>query len=231
MDISTPVITAESIPVGSFASDLVSEVRMRLKDSGFDSNTILSQLNKGLRVVAGQVLIPSLEASAIISTSTANHVRMPSDYHWHLRYCHSTTLNRRIKIFQSLLGLYRKCSVLDSSGRVWGVALQGRNLYYQGIPSTPELLFINYFRYPEPIDSYDEKPDCLPDDFVEPLLVNYAAWKLYQIVEDGIESERPNTSYYKAEFAEAMALFKYHVGAPKDEPEWIPEEISYEEFA
>jgi hypothetical protein len=40
------------------------------------------------------------------------------------------------------------------------------------------------------------------------LLVNFAAWKAYEHIEDGLEGETPNTLKFKNNFLEAMRTFE-----------------------
>ena len=104
------------------------------------------------------------------------------------------------------------------------------NLFYQDIPSDTEDLFVVYYKKPEVLTPASPHPTCLPEDHVVPLLVNYALWKLYEVIEDGVDGNRPNTETYKRLFSDALALFDYEMGPVTDEAVWIPEEINYESF-
>ena len=198
-------------------SELRAEAKDILRDARFTTATINTKLNEALGDVAGRVLLPRLETNSTVETTSVNRVGLPSDFHRQLSpWAHSTTHNRRIRVYLSLPQLLSRFSMVDQSGVVVGMARQGGYLYYQRIPSTAETIMVNYFKYPDTMTADSDTPDCLPAHTHSRLLVNYACWQLFTRVEDGIEGEGANTVRYKSNYLEAISDLTYFVGATSD---------------
>lgn len=207
---------------------LKSEVSDILDDSSLDY-LVGRKINEGLRNVAGKMLLPKLRTTGTIATDVDNKVAMPSDYHRHLSpWAHSTTHNRRIKVYESVPELMKWFSTIDLAGNVVGLAREGTEIYYQRIPASAETIMLNYFKLPTALDADTDTPDCLPDHLHEELLINYALWKLFQHVEDGTEGEGANTARYKAEYNTAVAELIYFIGPTSDVPVWPEDELGYD---
>jgi len=203
-----------------------------LQDASYTYADILARFNACLLALAGEYLIPELETWTDIETDPGvNHVRLPADYMRNLRYAHSLSHNREIKIYGSLSRLYRWFANLDQTGRVLGVCRRGRDLYYQRVPSSAESIRINYYRYPQRLESREDKPDFLPWHLAEPLLKHYALKELFSEIEDGIEGAKVNTNYHKQEYELAKATLEYFIGPEEHPPDFIETEIDWEELA
>lgn len=214
-------------------SSLRAEVILLVDDDSVATSTIVDEkLNEGLGDVAGRVLLPDLETNSTVDTDTDNNVSMPDDYHRHLSpWAHSTTHNRRIKVYKSLPQLLKWFSTIDLAGNVVGVAKQGTNLYYQRIPSSAETIMLNYFKYPTTMSADDDEPDCLPAHLHSKLLVNYACWELFKRIEDGVEGEGSSTARHEKFYLDAVADLIYFVGPTSDMPDEIEDELFYDDLA
>jgi hypothetical protein len=178
------------------------------------------------------VLLDDLETWETISTDTnASTVALPADYHRGLRFCHSLTTNRRVRVYGGRAQLDRHFNQRDQNGRVLGVAPLGRRLYYQRIPQSAEELQINYFRYPEPLLTRDQKPTCLPPHLIEPLLVNYAAKELFSEIEDGIEGPQINTDRYTGRYDKARAQLVVFIGPQERAPVELVDDMHWDDLA
>lgn len=209
-------------------SDLVIHA---IQDSSYSYADILRYFNQGLRYISGKILLDDLETFTDVATDPGvNNIPLPADFQRDLRYCHSITHNRQIRVKASVLQMYRQFSELDQSGNVIMVATKGGRLYYQRVPSTAETLRINYWSYPERLTSRWQKPTCLPAHLVEDLLVNYACWKIFEKIEDGIEGQKVNTLYYKGLFDKAMEDLQEYIGPEHDEITEIETEIDWEAY-
>ena len=232
-NLSSPEVASESLAHNELddSESLADEVADIVQDPSYSHSDIIRTMNVGLRYIAGRVLLPELEAWADLETDpNVNHIPLPADYQKNLRYCHSVTHNRQVRIVGSLLQSYRQFSELDQGGRVVHVMPKGRSLYYQRVPSTAETLRIAYYKYPDRLFSRWEKPTCLPVHLTHELLVSYAAWKLFSKIEDGVEGQKVNTQYYKGLFDIAMAELTFFLGPEEREPVEVSNEIDWEAY-
>jgi len=214
------------------AEAISAEVATIVQDSSFDVDDTISFINKGIKEIAGRVLLPKLEETettvdTVVSTAYAS---LPNNFHRNLHYCYSNTHTRKVKIYGSLRLLYRQFSQLDLTGRVMGVARRGEQLYYQRIPSSAETLRIHYYKYPTALTVQGNSPDCLPEFLVRPLMVNYVAKEIWTLKEDGENDPKTNTKYYEGKYLEALGDLISYIGPEAREPQEIVEEIDYEDY-
>jgi hypothetical protein len=223
-------LSAEVSAIEDTSQTLSDEVLDIVQDASFSWEDVLKLFNTCLFDLAGKYLIPDLERWESINTDpTVNHVRLPADFMRNLRYVHSVTHNRpRIKVYGSVVQMFRWYSVLDRAGAVRCVAIKGRDLYYQLVPSTAEELKINYFAHPARMRTRDDKPDILPEHLLEPLLVSYACWKIFEKIEDALDEGKPNATKYKAEYMENLAQIERYLGPDEREPQEFPDEMHWD---
>ena len=222
---------AEILPHLDVAQTLAEKVAVKIDDRSYTYDTILDKLNTGLRWIAGKYLLPDLETIEDVETDPGvNHIPLPRDYQRKLTWAHNVTHNRGTKIYPSTAQLFRWFSMLDQTGRIIGIAIKGRDLYYQRIPDAAETLRLNYWRYPERIDMRTEKVECLPEHLVEPLLVNYVCRDIFSEIEDGMEGEKLNTKHHAVMFTSAIADLKEFLGPEKRLPVEIETEIDWEAY-
>lgn len=231
LDATLPALeaSAEVYALTSTSQTLTGEVMRAVQDASYTYEDILELFNDCLFDIAGKHLIPDLETFADIYTDpNVNHVRVPADYHRNLRYCHSITHNRKRRVYGSKIQLMRWFSNLDQTGPVNGIAVQGRDLYYQRVPSTAEQLRINYYRYPDRLQSPQDKPACIPWHIAKKLLKHYALKELFSEIEDGIEGPQVNTDRHEKRYAAAEAELVDFIGPEEREPQEVSEEINWE---
>jgi len=192
---------------------------------------ILSFVNKGLKEIAGEVLLPKLietETTVLTVVDTA-YASLPDDFMRNLHYCYSSTNNRKIKIYDDVRLLYRQFSQLDLARSVVGVARKGSSLYYQRIPSSAETLRIHYYKYPTELIASSDQPDCLPEFLVRSLLVNYVVKELFSIIDTG-PPDQENTAKYQRFFDDAIMRLKEYVGPENREPQYIYDDVNLEGY-
>jgi hypothetical protein len=193
-----------------------------ISDKKWDEDYVLGLFNRAIKEISGIALLPGLERNTAVSTGTLNYVAVP-DYQRDLRYCHSMTQNREVKVFGSTTLLFREFAFLNQPGLVVGVAPQGSNLFYQRIPSSPETLQLHYWAKP-PVYTLDQEPACIPEHLQEDLLVNFAAWKLYARIEDWTDGAKPNTDHFKNEYGEGVAMLLQFLGPEQSKPPELVDE-------
>ncbi len=72
------------------------------------------------------------------------------------------------------------------------------------MPSVAELVTLHYYRRPVDMVADGDTPDGIPLHLQMSLLVNFACWKAYEFIEDGLEGETPNTLKYREFFFAAL---------------------------
>lgn len=194
-------------------SDLKDRVDTLVDDSDMES---LSGgfLNQGVSEIAGgmqssllDVITPPLPDLFIIGTVetsiTDAFVAMPTNFHRGLQLVVSSS-GSEIDIAHSLIEFTETYPLLDRSGSISEAVEHGGQLYYQGIPTVSETITLHYYRKPVDMSSDSDTPDGIPEHLQVSLLVNFAAWKAYEHLEDGMEGEIPNTIKFKTAFFESM---------------------------
>jgi hypothetical protein len=233
-DIGTLQILAESSVIAETGQDLIDKVRRKIDDSSYEAQTILDMFTQCLVDLAGEFLLPELEAHATLATDPdglSPYIRMPADFHHSLRACYSEDRRRPVTVYGSHQLLARQFRIRNQSGPVVGVAGKGRWLYYQRVPASAETLTIEYYRYPERLLTRAQKPECLPPHFVEPLLVAYACKEIFAEIEDGIEGPQVNTDRWEGRYEAAKQKLEEFLGPEEREPVEITEEIDWDRMA
>jgi len=132
---------------------------------------------------------------------------MPADFQRDLQFV-ASSFGSEIDISDSFIEFVETYPLLNKSGRISEVIEHGNKLYYQGIPTVSETVTLHYYRKPVNMINDGDYPDGIPQHLQIPLLVNFACWKAFEHLEDGIEGETPNTIKFKNLFLEAMRTFE-----------------------
>jgi hypothetical protein len=222
-------VYGEVIRLTDTTHSLTDIVLDKCQDDSYDWQRVIDLFDTCLLELAGEFLFPDLEDHADIETDPGvDHVRMPANFHRKLRYCHSLSHNRKIRVYGSTIQLYRQYSKIDQSGVVRGVALRGRDLFYQRIPASAETLRLNFYRHPERLLSRYEKPTIMPYNLARSLLVHYACREIFDEIEDGLEGEKTNTKYHDRKYEQAKVKLDAFLGPEEREPQEFPEEIEWD---
>ena len=198
---------------------LVDEI---IQDSSLKSS-ITGYLNRGVNEIAGGMPstlgsfltppLPLLFSIDTVDTSTsAAYVSMPATFQRNLQFAADSS-GREITVFDSMIEFAEDYPLMDKAGRVDAVVEQGGNLYYQRIPSAAETLTLHFFRLPVKMSEDSHVPDGIPLHLQESLLVNYAAWHLYKLIEDDLDEPGKNTARYKNFFDEALRTLELSIPA------------------
>ena len=215
---------------GHFLAD---KVLRKIQDGSYTWQDVVDEFNGCLVYLSGKYNLPDLEHTEDIQTDPrTGRVLLPANFQKNLWFCKSTTHNRPIAIDDTVINLFRRYTVLDQTGVVRRVAVRGRHLHYQRVPSSAETLRLVYYRYPDRLRTRQDKPTCLPDHLVESLLVNYACKEIYSEIEDGIEGAQVNTDRYSNRFAKAEAELASipEILADRHAPIDIPDEMEWNAY-
>lgn len=180
-------------------------------------------INQGVSEIAGgthsallNVITPPLPNLFSISTVTTSitdpYVDMPATYQRNLQFVVSAQ-GSEIDIAHSFIEFTETYPLLNKVGTISEVVEQGGKLYYQGIPSAAEILTLHFFRKPVKMITDADVPDGIPEHLQISLLTNFAAWKAYELLEDGIAEEALNTLKYKGFFIDALKVLELTIPA------------------
>lgn len=177
-------------------SELAETILDTVQEPSIDEDAVLVKLNEFAIHVAGRVLFPALETEATVNTSTmAASVSLPVNFHRNLFHCQDALgvidiLNSKAQV------LVRNGGDLSTKGsRALTVAAAKPLLWYAPIPSVATALTISYHRKPSPVTS-GEGLTFLPDESFEELAINWVCSKLYSRIEQGMEGNKTDTTFY-----------------------------------
>lgn len=179
---------------------------------------IIEAINEGMTQVSSRVLIPELiQVRNIIFSAGLNSRVVPSDYQRELFDCRNVAINKPISIFNSysqLLAEFKGCG--GSPGKIQGVAIQGRKLLAYPVPAEDYTLELHYYRQPGNFTDNSYEEIVLPPQFRK-ALVHYAAFTIYEDIENGLEGPKPNTDYHESQFEKYidMLLTYYKEGVSR----------------
>jgi len=207
-------------------SELKNRVSILVQDSDRSTDTddeisFDDLINQGVSEIAGGMLsglgdwitppLPDLFTIASVDTATdAAYVSMPTNFQRNLQLAVRST-GQEIEIANSFISFTETYPLLDKSGTISEVAEYGGNLYYQGIPTSSEAVTLHYYRSPVDMSADDDEPDGIPPHLHVALLVNFAAWKAYEFIEDGLEGETPNTQKFMGFFLNALRTLELSI--------------------
>ena len=152
--------------------------------------------------------LPNLFSIDTVTTDIAlAYVDMPVTFQRNLQLAVSAR-GSEIDIAHSFIDFATTYPALSRVGTISEVVEHGGKLYYQGIPSTEEILTLHFYRKPVIMVEDEDEPDGIPEHLQIPLLTNFAAWKAYEILETGTEEKTPNTIKYKSLFTAALEILE-----------------------
>ena len=178
-------------------------------------------INEGVQEIAGGMQstlgswitppLPVLLTIGNVDTDLSDpFVAMPDTFQRTLQFVASSS-GYEIDIADTFIEFSETYPLLDRSGRISEVIEHGGNIYYQGIPTVSETLTLHFYRKPVDMTEDSHTPDGIPSHLQIPLLVNYAAWKAFEHIEDGLEGDTPNTQKYMGLFLNAMRTLELSV--------------------
>ena len=179
-------------------------------------NRAVNEIAGGMPSTVGSFLTPPLPLLFSIDTvdtsTSAAFVSMPATFQRNLQFAADSS-GREITVFDSMIEFAEDYPLMDKAGRVDAAIEQGGNLYYQHIPSVAETLTLHFYRLPVTMSEDSHLPDGIPLHLQESLLVNYAAWQLYKLIEDDLDEPGINTARYKSFFDEALRTLELSIPA------------------
>lgn len=179
-------------------------------------NQGVSEIAGGMQSALGDWItppLPDLFTIGTVNTATdAGYVAMPTNFNRNLQLVVRAT-GQEVDIANSFIEFTETYPALDRSGTIAEAVEHGNVFYYQGIPTASEVVTLHYYRLPVEMSADSDTPDGIPLHLQINLLTNFAAWKAYEFIEDGLEAETPNTQKYMGLFLSALKTLELSIPA------------------
>ena len=203
----------------STGTQLIAELRLRVKNRSFDDDQALADLNSGLnRVVSSPYLnFPLLntvgQVDTVIDDDSAD---LPDDFSGTLYLAKYD--GNDLEVYDDWAQLH-----LDhggETGALVAVAVDGDTLRY--LPSQDAELPIDIYYYRKPVVITDTiGADCFNREQVfhgELAIIHYAAMLQWERIEIGIDGNKPNTDHHRKKFDEHISELSSQVRAGNRSP-------------
>lgn len=200
--------------------ELKDRVSTIIQDTGlsilFDDfiNQGVYEIAGGMQSSLGNWITPPipmlLEIDTVTTATNTAYINMPNTFHRNLQLVASSNGNL-IDISNSFIDFSETYPLLNRSGNISEVIEHGGKLYYQGIPVNSETLTIHFYRKPIAMVNDNDVPDGIPEHLQFDLLTNFAAWKIFNFIEDGLEGESLNTQKYMNLFYTGLRVFELSI--------------------
>lgn len=195
-------------------------VKLILDDDSLDGyitdylNQAQLEIAGGMQSALGSWITPPLPELLTIGTVTTDitlpYVAMPTSFHRNLEFAVDSS-GTEISIAKSFIEFTETYPALDSTGSITEVTEQGNIFYYQSIPTVAEDVTIHYYKKPTDMAVDADEPDGIPIHLQKSLLINHACWKLFELIEDGLEGPGPNTQRYMGLFFQALQTLELSI--------------------
>ena len=201
--------------------EIIAKVSLIIQDSSFSDTDLGTFINQAQIEVAGGLpsalgawvtppLPELLTISTVVTDPDAAYVSMPSTFQRSLQFVASSS-GYEIDIAPSFISFSETYPLLDKVGRITEVIEAGGNFYYQGIPSEAEDVTLHFYRFPVDMEDAEDEPDGIPKHLHHGLLVNHAAWKIFEMVEDDFSEPGLNTQKYQALFYQSLKNLEFFI--------------------
>jgi hypothetical protein len=132
-----------------------------------------------------------------------------------------------IEIALSLTALWSTTKIQEFTpigcDNIKAVAFVGRQLYVDSVSTDDCVLRVTYKKRPEPIESLSDDILVIPEAFQEDLLVSYAAYFCFDLIEDGVGDRKENAKHYYNLFMASQAAIRDRYGLGDELPDFVPE--------
>jgi len=204
----------------STLSALCAAIQDILQDSSYTDEVLTPKINAAILGIAAGIRMPDKSISpplpdlytiGTIDTTINAYASLPVDYQRKVCAIVDSSGCRidapQGKNYEAFAIFMRDVQNLNLTevGSVYMVAVKGKKLYYQGIPTTAQTLGIHYYRKPTVLVDDNDEPDCLPDHLQERLIKHKVLADIFgEGIEDGQDNKGSGTQYHTGQFFEAM---------------------------
>lgn len=204
------------------ALDLYNKVQQAVQDESFDKDFILSAFNQCLGELASVYTLPDLLVLDIIDCPVGMfQTEMPDEYLKGLDFAYNITRKIKVNVIKELTTFLSKFPDLGAGSYVDNICVQGRTLYFQGVPQTLEKLRVFYIRNPEKIINDIDEPEAVPRHLHEDLFVNFACASCFNLIEEGMDGAKVNFNKYMGLYQKAQVKLEQFLGVPPESPDFV----------
>jgi len=171
-------------------------------------DAVQTLLNEGLQDVATQVNLPALDTwGAFPLPALASNASLPDGFMRELHTVYdAANPDHDIPILSSRNVLVQQFGALGTKiGPIEACCEEDGTLCFAPWPAEATSLVVGYYRAPTELVDPTDIPNCLPLAFHDACLVNYVAWRLYSIAEEGMDGETVMTARYQGLYQQALA--------------------------
>jgi len=184
-------------------SELALQIQDIVLEDQYGEEEILTTLNRCASFLSTKFVLPSLDQQGTVNTSTTGwNVAAPEDFQRNMYYAVDSS-GRPLSILDSRKQMLQYCggNVAQTGSKIERVAVVGSTLLHWPVSVEVEPLTLFYQRKPTEI-TLGEEVDILPAGYADSdtLFINYACWKLFETIEQGLEGQKVDTNYYMSLF-------------------------------
>ncbi|MEA5090598.1 hypothetical protein [Solidesulfovibrio sp.] len=184
---------------------LTAEVTAIVDDPAVGEEEVARALLRGLLAAAAATRLPGLAAEARLPFGPGQeHAALPADLQHGPTDAFLLPGRGRIRILPDPAAL-RRTPRLAAGGPVRFAAPGAGRLFVLPVPQTSVDIAVGYYRLPDLLAGYADKPSCLPPHLAGRLLVSFACRELFERLEEGAEGKKTQTRAYGARYAAALA--------------------------
>lgn len=187
-----------------------------IQDPSYTDEYLDNFINYAYLLACGEVELSSLKRLDVVTTVADQYSldlsTLTGGFAGRLSYIgrSSSSSTSEVKVCASLELLLSEYPGLDKTGSsVVAVAVEGSTLYYQPAPASvaaQETLRVVYYRNPSELSAPGDIPTHIPEMLHRELLINGAAWAIFDQIEDGLDGEKINAkAYYWRSFSHKNA--------------------------
>lgn len=173
---------------------------------------IPNAVNEALLAVCDKARVPDLlRVSSFTTVVGQAYGSMPAGFDGRLLFFGTPEMEIEVEP-GGLTELMKENPLLDTAGEVRRVALEGSVLWYQDIPAAPTTYPVLFQALPTLFSAPgDLCPSYIPGHLERRLLCHRAAAYLYNLIEDGIEQDKPNTAAEMRQADDALTEFEEYL--------------------
>ena len=199
---------------------IVSAINKIVDDMAYTDDMVIDLINNallniaaGIRMPDGHITnpLPELYTYSTVASGSLQYVALPTDYHRLVFNILDETLYTIPPVqggdYYSFKLFLKTLTYADMSevGSIHHVCIKGSKLYYQGIPNSPTILGLHYYKKPDILSLDGDEPSCLPGHLQLDLLKHYVCKEIYgEKLEDGVDNAGVGVKYHTNKFFESM---------------------------
>lgn len=199
--------------------EMLEEVQLLVKDKSFfeDSLGMVRRINQTIAYACAQpgVEVPMLKKLGQFTTlvGQSNTVISGLSANFSGKVLTVGDPGLKVKMYSSLEDLFSDYYPMDETGDVEGVYIAGSTVWYQKIPAVPTAILCVIQDEPEYISDLTAQIPVIPEFLQLKIVAHGTAAQLYDIIEDGVDGNKNNTTNSKMEFADGIQKWKEFLGS------------------